>query len=163
MVVSLRPATMDDIEEMMPLFDMLYREDIGPDYRDLLAESIESNAHQVTVAIGEGEIVGAIVGSYRLNLDLECRTGHLDALAVGRGHQGRGIGRALTRNVAKWARAKGCTMLQVHNGRQEFFEPLGFEQRPVRLHETPLDETCGSSWMIEFGQSAEPETTQKIA
>lgn len=139
MTVALRTATKDDLDQLMPLFVDLYKGDIGPGFRDVLDEYVRQDAHRVIVAVCEGRVVGVIVGSYRMDIDYECRAGFVDAVVVHEAHRGQGIGRQLVGSLADWAAGRGCTVMQVLNGRREFFEGLGFEERPVRFHQVPID------------------------
>ncbi len=139
MTVALRTATRDDIDRLMPLFVDLYKGDIGPGFRDVLDEYVCLDAHRVIVAVCEGCVVGVIAGSYRLDIDYECRAGFIDAVVVHEAHRSQGIGKRLVQDFADWAAGRDCTVLQVMNGRREFFEGLGFKEREVRFHQVPID------------------------
>ena len=140
MKVELRAASSHEIPDLMPLLRDLYREDIGPYFTDVLGEYIDSANHIVTVAASNVGIVGVLVGSYRLDIDHECRAGFVDAIVVAEEFRGRGIGKRMLRYFAQWAQSRQCTVLQVLGARREFFEPRGFRERPAALHQVPIEE-----------------------
>jgi len=135
MNVQVREATEDDVAETMPLFVDLYRGDLGEHFVEILTEYVTVAAHCVLVAIRKDRIVGVLVGSYRLDIDYECRAGFVDAVIVDKDCRGQGIGKTLLRSFADWAAAKGCTAIQVMNARPHFFESIGFQERPCVLHQ----------------------------
>lgn len=135
MSTELRNATSDHIDGMMPLFCALYKGDIGRHFADLLQEYLNSDSHIVTVAMADARIVAVLVGSYRLDMDYECRAGLIDAVVVREDYRRRGIGKQLVAHFAEWAASKDCTVLQVVNGRRHFFEAIGFKERPATLHQ----------------------------
>jgi N-acetylglutamate synthase-like GNAT family acetyltransferase len=130
MEVKLRPASRKDIEILMPLFRDLYRGDIGEHFVEILSEYIDSENHVTIVAENACNILGVLVGSYRLDIDYECRAGYVDAIVVDKQFRKRGIGKKLLQYFAQWARNKDCTVLQVLRGKREFFEPRGFREMP---------------------------------
>lgn len=140
MGIELREATRDDVQDMMPLFRDLYRGDIGTHFCDVLEEYIASDSHFVTVAIADARIVGLLIGSYRLDIDYECRAGFIDAIVVHKDCRGQGIGKRLVRAFVEWAKSRSCTVLQVLNARGEFFENIGFKERRVRFHQASIHE-----------------------
>ncbi|MCL0039310.1 GNAT family N-acetyltransferase [Dehalococcoidia bacterium] len=142
MGIDLKSASRKDIDKLMPLFKGLYElygGDIGPHFAEILQEYIDSENHLTMVALSDGAVVGVLVGSYRLDIDYECRTGFVDAIVVDEGFRKRGIGKRLLHHFAQWAQSKKCTVLQVLNGNREFFEHLGFEERPARLHQVSIE------------------------
>jgi len=140
MEVELRPGTRNDLERLMPLFKGLYKGDIGKHFVEILGEYIDSENHVTIVAENACNILGVLVGSYRLDIDYECRAGFVDAIVVDRQFRKRGIGKKLLQHFAQWARNKGCTALQVLNGKREFFEPRGFRERPAVLRQVSIEE-----------------------
>lgn len=140
MQVDLRLANRDDIPELMPLFEDLYREDIGHHFTNIFGEYIDSENHLVAVAVSHAGVVGVLVGSYRLDIDYECRAGFVDAIVVAEKFRRRGIGKRLLRYFAQWAQSRHCTVLQVLNGRREFFEPRGFRELSAVLRQVSIEE-----------------------
>lgn len=142
MCVELKSATREELYDMMPLFRDLYKEDIGAHFTDVLQEYISSDSHLVIVAIADTRIVALFIGSYRLDIDYECRAGFIDAVVVHEDYRRQGIGKQLVSNFAEWAKNRNCTVLQVLNGRREFFENIGFKERQVRLHQVSIGDIC---------------------
>ena len=140
MGLQVRKATIGDFGDMMALFHDLYGGDIGPHFSDVLREYIGSDSHLVTVAISDARLVGVLIGSYRLDIDYECRAGFVDAIVVHKDCRSQGIGKRLVRNFAEWAKDRGCTVLQVLNARGKFFENIGFKERPATLHQISIEE-----------------------
>jgi len=138
-MMTLRTATREDIGDMMPLFDNLYRGCIDPGFPDILEELILSDAHLVVLAIADASVVGVLVGSYRVDIDYECRAGFIDAVVVRRDWRARGVGPALLGEFARWAQSRGATVLQALNCRRKSFEAIGFRERPATLHQVPID------------------------
>ena len=138
----MRPATENDVDEIVLLLkEQLYEPhggDVGPHLASVLRECVSSDRHMSTVALAEGQIVGVMIGSYRIDIDYEARVGFVDAIAVREDLRRQGIGRALCRSLAEWGRRRGCTYLQVLNGNQQFFEGIGFREREVRYHQVAL-------------------------
>jgi len=138
MKTVLRAATAADADDVMRLLLDLYKGDVGPDMPDLLAEYISSDSTRVTLAAEGGRIVGVLIGSYRLDIDYECRAGIVNAIVVDKEHRRQGLGRRLVQDFAQWAERRGCSCVQVMNGKAEFFERMGFQERPARLHQARL-------------------------
>ena len=44
----------------------------------------------------------------------------------------------MMKKFIEWGKTEKCTMLQVINGNNEFFEPLGFEKREIRFHQVKI-------------------------
>jgi len=133
----MRPAQPDDLEPIISLLSILYKGDVGEGLKDLVQEYLNSPSHLVLVAIRERP-VGLLIGAYRLDIDYECRAGLVDAIVVEESYRKRGIGTALVREFARWARDQGCTMLQVINPNEAFFDRLGFVDRKLRFKQRPL-------------------------
>jgi len=141
MDLVLRNAKKDDIDALMPLFKNLYRGDIGQHFQEILGEYIDdSQTHLAVVAVMDSNVVGILVGTYRLDIDYECRAGFVDAVVVREDIRQKGIGKKLLHHFAQWADSKNCTALQTLNGKRVFFEPRGFRERPAVLSQAPIDE-----------------------
>jgi GNAT superfamily N-acetyltransferase len=138
MAIQLRTAMKDELPKLIPLFHDLYRGDIGANFLNIVQEYIDSDSHLVAVATVDGAVIGVLVGSYRLDIDYECRAGFVDAVVVHQDYRNRGIGKRLVEHFAEWAKNRGCTVLQVLNGRRQFFESIGFKERPAVLHQRQL-------------------------
>ena len=110
-----------------------------PESRRLEFKENFPKGEQLARTVVAGRTVGLLIGSYRLDIDYECRAGLIDAIVVTKELQGRGLGRALIGGFAEWAGNEGCTTLQVINGAREFFEAMGFAERQVTFHQVPMD------------------------
>jgi N-acetylglutamate synthase-like GNAT family acetyltransferase len=156
MHVELRVATKQDISELMVTLRELYEsrgEGLGANFSDLLEEFVVSDTHLVMLGLVDGSIAGALVGSYRLDIDYECRAGFIDAIVVRQNQRRRGVGRALVSEFAKWAADRGATALQVLNGRREFFEGIGFEQRKAAFHQVCIEDLFEPLLQKDGGQT----------
>ena len=137
--VTIRPAERADLEPIISLLRVLYKNDVGQELSGLVQEYLDSPSHLVLLAMRDRPI-GVLIGSYRLDIDYECRAGLVDAIVVEESVRNQGIGRNLVRAFTRWARRRGCTMLQVVNPNEGFFEALGFKERPMRFQQMPIEE-----------------------
>lgn len=144
MDISIRAARQTDIRGMMELMDQLYTRDLSATLPTILAEYIRSNATcLVQVAETKDEespdempkIIGAIIGSYRLDLEMEARCGFVDGIVVDADFRSQGIGKLLMQSFASWTLSKQCTLMQLFSVRGDWFNSLGFEVRQVHLHQ----------------------------
>ena len=140
MKTEFRAATESDLAAIMALLTGLYKGDVGPGIGPLVQEYIGSENHRVLVAQEQGEPLGVLLGSYRLDLDWECRAGLVDALVVSEAARGRGIGKRLVREFCGWARQRGCALVQVINPNPGFFGQLGFTSREIRFWQAAIEE-----------------------
>jgi GNAT superfamily N-acetyltransferase len=95
-------------------------------------------ASRVFVAEAGSELCG-VAAAHTMHLlerdDPVCR---LTALVVAPEARGAGVGRALVARVDREARSRACVRIEVTTaehraGAQEFYERLGFEERPGRF------------------------------
>jgi GNAT superfamily N-acetyltransferase len=70
---------------------------------------LNSPNHLVLLAIRE-QPVAVLIGSYRIDIDYECRAGLVDAIVVADSMRKQGIGTALVRGFTPWARDRDCTL-----------------------------------------------------
>ena len=137
--VTIRPAQPADSESIVSLLRVLYKGDVGDGLIGLVQEYLNSPSHLVLLAIRERPI-GVLIGSYRLDVDYECRAGLVDAIVIEESVRSQKIGRTLVREFTQWARDRGCTMLQVINPDKGFFEASGFKERPLRFQQMGIEE-----------------------
>jgi N-acetylglutamate synthase-like GNAT family acetyltransferase len=130
--IQVREAGNDDLEAVLSLLELLYKGDVGGDFGALVEEYVNSPDHLVLLAVRERP-VGVLVGSYRLDIDFECRAGLVDAVVVSESSRQKGVGRALLLRFRDWARRKGCSVLQVVNPNEGFFARMGFSDREARF------------------------------
>jgi len=138
--VTIRPARPDDWESIIRLLRILYKGDVGGGLIALVQEYLNSPSHLVLLAMRE-RLIGVLIGSYRLDIDYECRAGLVDAIVVEESVRNQGIGRNLIGEFTRWARGRGCAMLQVVNPNEGFFEALGFKERPLRFQQMGIEES----------------------
>jgi len=137
--VTIRSADRADLEPIISLLRVLYKNDVGQELSGLVQEYLDSPSHLVLLAMRDRPI-GVLIGSYRLDIDYECRAGLVDAIVVEESVRNQGIGRSLVRAFTRWARDRGCTMLQVVNPNEGFFETVGFKERPMRFQQMGIEE-----------------------
>lgn len=139
MDVNIRAARTTDIHVMMSLMDQLYTRDVSATMPSFLEEYIRSSATcLVQVAETDEEeprLVGAVIGSYRFDLQMEARCGFIDGVVVDENYRAQGVGKLLMQSFAAWAVSKQCTTLQLFSARGDWFLDLGFEERDANLHQ----------------------------
>ena len=135
--MTLKEAESGDRDDGVSLLTVLYRGDVGPDLEGLGQEYISAQDHVVLPALKDDREVGVLVGSYRLDIDFECRAGFVDAIVVEPSQRNQGIGTSLLREFAGWARTRGCTAL---NPNRSFFERAGLADRGVLFEQIAVDE-----------------------
>jgi GNAT superfamily N-acetyltransferase len=135
--VILREATAEDVPALVPLVAALgYPTDAArlgaamaailahPDYRTVVAEEGGRLLGLAGMRRGLGYEVGLFV--------------QFAALVVDPDHQGRGIGRALVREVEGWARSLGAEVVTLNSGHHRagahrFYERLGYAATGLRF------------------------------
>jgi ribosomal protein S18 acetylase RimI-like enzyme len=99
--------------------------------------SVGQDGHTVLVAVLDGQVAGMISLAER-----EHFTGEVDAyiseLAVGRGYEGRGAGRALLAAADRWAAGRGLARITLDTGAanhraQRLYARNGFVPEDIRL------------------------------
>lgn len=139
MKLTVKSAVKADLEDVMILLHVLYKGDVGSQLANIVEEYIDSDRHIVFVGFHNDSPVGILIGTYRLDIDYECRVGFVDAIVVDENMRQQGIGKRLMEEFSGWAKHRDCTVLQVLNGNRTFFEGIGFEERPARLHQIPIE------------------------
>lgn len=121
--VTIRPASLEDEEAVIPLIEELF-EPPGhqpPDYTRQRAHEnfrryLESPDGDVLLAIAGDAIVGlatVYVDLPSIRYGLRC---WVEDLVVASSHRSEGIGRRLIDAATEWARDRGCTHLQLDSG-----------------------------------------------
>jgi N-acetylglutamate synthase-like GNAT family acetyltransferase len=95
-------------------------------------------ATRVFVAEAEGRLCGVAALHWQHLLERDDPVCRLTALMVAPEARGRGVGRALVGRVERDARGHGCAQLEVTTAEEraaahEFYERLGFQERPRRF------------------------------
>jgi GNAT superfamily N-acetyltransferase len=149
--VKVRQATSEDVPALVALFQELDRmqadwrvftprpgfyDEVGAKY----AEAINDADAVVLVAEDdEGEVVGMAYGEARTPSRFsDERALELSGVVVRAGYRGRGVGRELVAEAARFARDRGVSWVELktfvpNRGAMAFWEDMGFEPRVVQL------------------------------
>ena len=117
---SIRAATHEDVEAIVPLYEWLFappgsRPESWDERRAAVAlrEAIDSHDCVVLLAEGDGGLIGFCTGYQDLH---SVRFGYrawVEDLAVDPGHRSQGVGKALLDAAKEWARERGATHLEL--------------------------------------------------
>jgi ribosomal protein S18 acetylase RimI-like enzyme len=148
--VKVRQATPEDVPALVALFQELDRmqsdwrvftprpgfyDEVGLKYR----EAMSTENAVVLVAEDEGEIVGMSYGEVRVPSRFsDERALELSGVVVRTGYRGRGVGRALVQEAARFAGELGVEWVELktfapNQGAMAFWEGLGFTPRVVQM------------------------------
>jgi GNAT superfamily N-acetyltransferase len=148
--VKVRQATPEDVPALVALFQELDRmqsdwrvftprpgfyDEVGLKYR----EAMSTENAVVLVAEDEGEIVGMAYGEVRIPSRFsDERALELSGVVVRTGYRGRGVGRALVQEAARFAGEVGVAWVELktfapNQGAMAFWEGLGFTPRVVQM------------------------------
>ncbi|HSL15157.1 MAG TPA: GNAT family N-acetyltransferase [Actinomycetota bacterium] len=151
--MKVRQATPDDVPALVALFQELDRmqsdwrvftprpgfyDEVGDKYR----ESIEKQNAVVLVAEDDAEVVGMAYGEVRVPSRFsDERALELSGVVVRSGFRGRGVGRELVHEAARFAQERDVEWIELktfapNQGAMEFWETLGFTPRVVQLTQT---------------------------
>jgi GNAT superfamily N-acetyltransferase len=149
--VKVRQATPEDVPALVALFQELDRmqadwrvftprpgffDEIGEKYREAMNNP---DAVVLVVEDDEGEVVGMAYGEARTPSRFsDERALELSGVVVRSGYRGRGVGRELIQEAARFADERGIAWIELktfapNRGAMEFWENLGFEPRVVQL------------------------------
>jgi len=148
--VKVRQATPEDVPALVALFQELDRmqsdwrvftprpgfyDEVGLKYR----EAMSTENAVVLVAEDEGEIVGMAYGEVRIPSRFsDERALELSGVVVRTGYRGRGVGRALVQEAARFAGEMGVEWVELktfapNQGAMAFWEGMGFTPRVVQM------------------------------
>ncbi len=148
--MKVRQATLEDVPALVALFQELDRmqsdwrvftprpgfyDEVGLKYR----EAMSTENAVVLVAEDEGEIVGMSYGEVRIPSRFsDERALELSGVVVRTGYRGRGVGRALVQEAARFAGELGVEWVELktfapNQGAMAFWEGLGFTPRVVQM------------------------------
>ncbi len=148
--MKVRLATPEDVPTLVALFQELDRlqsdwrvftprpgfyDEVGAKYRQAMSNE---NA-VVLVAEDDDEVVGMAYGEVRIPSRFsDERALELSGVVVRAGYRGRGVGRALVREAARFAAESGVDWIELktfapNQGAMTFWEDLGFTPRVVQL------------------------------
>lgn len=157
--MKVRQANPDDVPSLVALFQELDRmqsdwrvftprpgfyDEVGAKYRE--AMSHENSV--VLVAEDDTEVVGMAYGEVRIPSRFsDERAFELSGVVVRGGYRGRGVGRELVKEAARFAASIGVEWIELktfapNQGAMEFWEDLGFTPRVVQM-------TSGTSALLE--------------
>jgi len=148
--LKVRQATPEDVPALVALFQELDRmqsdwrvftprpgfyDEVGLKYR----EAMSTENAVVLVAEDEGEIVGMAYGEVRIPSRFsDERALELSGVVVRTGYRGRGVGRALVQEAARFAGEMGVEWVELktfapNQGAMAFWEGMGFTPRVVQM------------------------------
>jgi ribosomal protein S18 acetylase RimI-like enzyme len=148
--VKVRQPTPEDVPALVALFQELDRmqsdwrvftprpgfyDEVGLKYR----EAMSTENAVVLVAEDGGEIVGMAYGEVRIPARFsDERALELSGVVVRTGYRGRGVGRALVQEAARFAGEMGVEWVELktfapNQGAMAFWEGLGFTPRVVQM------------------------------
>ena len=149
--MKVRQATPEDVPALVALFQELDRmqsdwrvftprpgfyDEVGLKYREAMSTE---NAVVVVAEGDEGEIVGMAYGEVRIPSRFsDERALELSGVVVRTGYRGRGVGRALVQEAARFAGEMGVEWVELktfapNQGAMAFWEGLGFTPRVVQM------------------------------
>lgn len=150
MSVSVRRATAEDVPVLVALFQELDRmqsdwrvftprpgfyDQVGAKYQEALARS----EALLVVAEDDDEVVGMAFGEIsEPSRFSDERALEISGVVVRGGYRGRGVGRELVREAARFARDAGVDWVELktfapNRGAMSFWEGLGFTPRVVQM------------------------------
>ena len=153
--MEVRQALPEDVPALVALFQELDRmqsdwrvftprpgfyDQVGEKYR----EAMQGPDSLVIVAEDDGEVVGMAYGEVsQPSRFSDERALELSGVVVRSGYRGRGVGRELVREAARFAEAGGIAWVELktfapNEGAMSFWEGLGFSPRVVQMT-TPTD------------------------
>jgi ribosomal protein S18 acetylase RimI-like enzyme len=142
MQVEIRPATALDAPAAVGLMAQLGEfghGQVDPGVEERLRTMIESPQYAILVAeAGQGQVVGLLTMSQRWTLWHAGPCALIEELVVDEGARRQGIGRALIQAALDWARAQGCSEVELSTEpdnlkAQAFYRRLGFESTALLL------------------------------
>jgi len=149
--VKVRQAMPEDVPALVAMFQELDRmqadwrvftprpgffDEVGEKYREAMNNP---DAVVLLVEDDEGEAVGMAYGEARTPSRFsDERALELSGVVVRAGYRGRGVGRELVQEAARFAGERGIAWIELktfspNRGAMEFWENLGFEPRVIQL------------------------------
>jgi hypothetical protein len=129
--VSVHPADEDDAEAIAKLLDDLGHPTEAAYVRERIGSGHNRPDHLTLVAERDENVIALAAAHVALVLFEHPRAARLNALCVAEDHRDQGIGRRLVREVERWAKQKGCDIVEVtshhrRGGAHAFYEELGY-------------------------------------
>ncbi|HEY7282090.1 MAG TPA: GNAT family N-acetyltransferase [Actinomycetota bacterium] len=149
-MLKLRKATAEDVPTLVAMFQELDRMQRDwrvftprPGFYDEVAvkyrESLDSPNRMLIVAEEDGEVVGMAYGEVRIPSRFsDERSFEISGVMVRAGHRGRGVGRALAEEAARFAQDIGIDWMELkifwpNEQAMGFWRTLGFTPRVVQV------------------------------
>jgi predicted N-acetyltransferase YhbS len=141
MAVTLRPARKADAEQVASLMTELGYPSTAAGVKDRLSSSLNREKSCRLVAQADNRVIGIIsveLVPYFPTGSTICR---VTSLVVSSRHRSRGVGEKLVSAAATFARAHGCTGIEVTSADRRvdahrFYERLGFARTGLRFFQT---------------------------
>ncbi|OFZ22636.1 MAG: hypothetical protein A2202_05015 [Bdellovibrionales bacterium RIFOXYA1_FULL_36_14] len=130
----IRNAQLDDLEKIMPLLQVLYKNDVGSGLIKVIERCLRDRKYYKAIAFDNDNVIGFFLGSSRLEVDFESKCGIIEEIIVHNEYQGKGLGKALLDRFEIWAKENGCDDLLVPCGREGFYEKMGFEKYVIKRY-----------------------------
>jgi ribosomal protein S18 acetylase RimI-like enzyme len=136
--VSIRPATLDDIDSLLPLLKELFS--IEEDFvfnetkqRKGLVKLLSSEKGRVMVATINNEVVGMCSIQTLISTAEGGIVGLIEDMVIKKKYSGRGIGKTLLASIEKWGKLQGMTRLQLLADKNnvpalKFYEKCGWQK-----------------------------------
>jgi ribosomal protein S18 acetylase RimI-like enzyme len=106
-MLALRPATADDVAEILTFWSVATAEPSSTDDADGVGTLLERSPGALTVAVDDGTIVGTVIAGW------DGWRGTLYRLAVAPGHRRRGIATALVHEAEQHLRTHGVRRMHL--------------------------------------------------
>jgi GNAT superfamily N-acetyltransferase len=142
MQVKIRPATPADASAAARLMAELAkhtRGHIDPGVEERLCDLLELPQHAIFTAEDDaGQVIGLLTASKRWTLWHAGPCALIEELVVDERARRQGVGRGLIQAGLDWARAQGCSEVEVstdhdNSDAQAFYRRLGFESEALLL------------------------------
>lgn len=133
MIITIRPAALEDYEEIIPLYNAFVSEErYTKKDNDSFEKVIQSNTNYMYVALDENRIIGFITFSTRNVVRYPKPILEIDELFVGISYRKHGVGRRLMEQMEEDARTLNCYRIFIesqydHKGAHAFYESLGYK------------------------------------
>lgn len=150
--MRIRKATLDDFEALKRFKilskkeELKYSDTLKPlkdtkkKYLDYLKTDLTRQWRAVFVAVGDGKIVGMIIGKRynAISISRFKRKGYMSNLYVDKIYRKRGIGKKLLIHTLKWLKKKGVrhVSLEIHtknSAAQNLSRKIGFKDYTIKL------------------------------
>ncbi|NKE47799.1 GNAT family N-acetyltransferase [Roseomonas frigidaquae] len=135
-MIAVRPPAPGDAAQMRRLLDQLGYQVTEADLQARLAAATPED---LVLVAADGESLLGVIALHRATILHIGPVARIMTLVVDATARSGGVGRKLVEAGADWARAAGCTALELTSGKQRlrahaFYEGIGFTASGLRLH-----------------------------